>query len=73
MSIWSLVQERDWLLENIEHWNYSYTVKVEKDEAKKRTFLSIVTKQLLGGICDVIDRVTWYVALKALSVWYVTK
>ena len=25
---------------NIEHWNYSYTVKLEKDAAKKRTFLS---------------------------------
>jgi hypothetical protein len=53
---------------NIEHWHYSYTVKVDKDTAKKRTFLSIVTKQLLDGICDVIDRITWYVGLTALSI-----
>lgn len=52
---------------NIEHWHYSYTVKVDKDTAKKRTFLSIVTKQLLDGICEVIDRITWYVGLTALS------
>ena len=52
---------------NIEHWHYSYTVKVDKDTAKKRTFLSIVTKQLLDGICDAIDRITWYVGLTALS------
>ena len=53
---------------NIEHWHYSYTVKVNKDTAKKRTFLSIVTKQLLDGICDAIDRITWYIGLTALSV-----
>ena len=53
---------------NIEHWHYSYTVKVEKDEAKKRIFLSIVTKQLLDGICKTIDRITWYVGMEALSV-----
>ena len=52
---------------NIEHWHYSYTVRVDKDTAKKRTFLSIVTKQLLDGICDAIDRITWYVGLTALS------
>jgi len=52
---------------NIEHWHYSYTVKVDKDTAKKRTFLSIVTNQLLDGICDAIDRITWYVGLTALS------
>lgn len=52
---------------NIEHWHYSYTVKVDKDTAKKRTFLSIVTKQLLDGICDAIDRITWYIGLTALS------
>ena len=52
---------------NIEHWHYFYTVKVDKDTAKKRTFLSIVTKQLLDGICDVIDRITWYIGLTALS------
>jgi hypothetical protein len=52
---------------DIAHWHYSYTVKVDKDTAKKRTFLSIVTKQLLDGICDVIDRITWYVGLTALS------
>ena len=54
--------------ENIEHWYYSYTVKVDKDEAKKRIFLSIVTKQLLDGICKIIDRITWYVEIKALSI-----
>ena len=53
---------------NIEHWHYSYTVKVDKDTAKKRTFLSIVTKQLLNGISEAIDRITWYVGMKALSV-----
>ena len=53
---------------NIEHWHYSYTVKVNKDTAKKRTFLSIFTKQLLDGLCKTIDRITWYVGLKALSV-----
>ena len=53
---------------NIEHWHYSYTVKVDKDTAKKLTFLSIVTNQLLDGICDAIDRITWYVGLTALSV-----
>ena len=53
---------------NIEHWHYSYTVKVDKDVAKKRTFFSIITKQLLEGICDAIDRITWYVGLTALSV-----
>ena len=53
---------------NIEHWYYSYTFKVDKDTANKRTFLSIVTKQLLDGIRDVIDRTTWYVGLSALSV-----
>ena len=52
---------------NIEHWHYSYTVKVDKDTAKKLTFLSIVTKQLLDGICEVIDRITWYIGLTALS------
>ena len=52
---------------NTEHWHYSYTVKVDKDTAKKRTFLSIVTKQLLDGICDAIERITWYVGLTALS------
>jgi len=52
---------------NIEHWHYSYTVKVDKDTAKKRTFLSIVTKQLLDVICEVIDRITWYIGLTALS------
>ena len=51
----------------VEHWHYSYTVKVDKDTAKKRTFLSIVTKQLLDGICDAIDRITWYIGLTALS------
>lgn len=59
--------------ENIEHWYYSYTVKVDKDTAKKRIFLSIVTKQLLDGICKTIDRITWYVGMKALSVWDVAK
>ena len=53
---------------NIEYWHYSYTVKVDKDTAKKRTFLSIVTNQLLDGICDAIERITWYIGLKALSV-----
>lgn len=53
---------------NIEHWHYSYTVKVDKDTAKKQTFLSIVTKQLLDGICNAIDRITWYIGLTALSV-----
>ena len=52
---------------NIEHWHYSYTVRVDKDTAKKRTFLSIVTKQLLDGLFRVIDRITWYVGLTALS------
>ena len=52
---------------NIEHWHYSYTVKVDEDTAKKRTFLSIVTKQLLNGISEAIDRITWYVGLTALS------
>ena len=52
----------------IKHWHYSYTVKVDKDTSKKRTFLSIVTKQLLDGICNAIDRITWYVGLTALSV-----
>ena len=53
--------------ENIENWHYSYTVKVDEDTAKKRTFLSIVTKQLLDGICEAIERITWYVGLTALS------
>lgn len=53
--------------DNVEHWYYSYTVKVGKDAAKKRKFLSIITKQLLEGICDAIDRITWYVGLTALS------
>jgi hypothetical protein len=52
---------------DITNWHYSYTVKVDKDTAKKRTFLSIVTKQLLDGICNDIDRITWYVGLTALS------
>ena len=52
----------------IKHWHYSYTVKVDKDTAKKRTFLSIVTTQLLDGICNAIDRITWYIGLTALSV-----
>ena len=52
---------------SVEHWHYSYTVKVDKDTSKKRTFLSIVTKQLLDGICEVIDRITWYIGLTALS------
>lgn len=53
---------------HIEHWHYSYTVKVDKDITKKRTFLSIVTKQLLDGLFKAIDRITWYVGLEALSV-----
>lgn len=53
---------------HIEHWHYSYTVKIDKDMAKKRSFLSKITKQLLEGICEVIDRITWYVGMKALSV-----
>lgn len=52
---------------NIEHWHYFYTVRVDKDTTKKKTFLSIVTKQLLDGICKVIERITWYVGMKALS------
>ena len=52
---------------NIKNWHYSYTVKLDKETAKKRTFLSIVTQQLLDGICKVIERVTWYVGMKALS------
>ena len=53
---------------NIEHWYYSYTVKIDEETAKKKTCLSIVTKQLFDGIRDVIDRTTWYVGLSALSV-----
>ena len=53
---------------NIDHWHYSYTAKIDKDTANKRTFLSIVTKQLLDGTCEVIYRITWYVELTALSV-----
>lgn len=52
---------------NIKNWHYSYTVKLDKETAKKRTFLSIVTQQLLDGICKVIERVTWYVGMEALS------
>lgn len=52
---------------NIEYWHYSYTFKIDKETAKKKTFLSIVTIQLLEGICEVIERVTWYVGMKALS------
>ena len=54
--------------DHIEHWHYSYTVKVDKDTAKKRTFLSIVTKQLLDRLFKAIERITWYVGLEALSV-----
>ena len=53
---------------NIEHWHYSYIFKIDKETAKKKTFLSIVTIQLLEGICEVIEHVTWYVGMKALSV-----
>ena len=53
---------------NIEHWHYTYTAKIDADTAKKKTFLSIVTKRLLDGICVVIDRVTWYIGIEALSV-----
>jgi hypothetical protein len=53
--------------DNVEHWHYSYTVKVDKDKAKKRAFLSIIIKQLIDGICDAIDRITWYVGMEALS------
>ena len=52
----------------IEHWHYSYTVKVDKETAKKRTFLSIVVKNLLDGLCKAIDRITWYIGMTALSV-----
>ena len=52
---------------NIEHWHYSYTVRVDKDAAKKRRFLSIVRKQLLEGLFKAIDLITWYVGLTALS------
>jgi len=52
----------------IEHWHYSYTVKVDKETAKKRTFLSIVVKNLLDGLCKAIDRITWYIGMNALSV-----
>ena len=51
---------------NVEHWHYSYSVKVDKN--KKKTFLSMVTKQLLDGICEAIDRITWYIGMTALSV-----
>lgn len=53
---------------SIEHWHYSYTAKIDADTAKKKTFLSIVTKRLLDGICVVIDRVTWYIGIEPLSV-----
>lgn len=53
---------------NAEHWHYSYSVKVDKDKSKKKTFLNLITKQLLDGICEVIDLITWYVGLRALSV-----
>lgn len=52
----------------IENWHYSYTFNIDKETAKKRTFLSIVTKQLLDGLFKAIDRITWYVGLEALSV-----
>lgn len=54
--------------DNVEHWHYSYTVKVDKDKSKKKTFLSMITKQLLDGICEAIDRITWYIGMTALSV-----
>ena len=53
---------------SVESWHYSYTFNVDQDTAKKRTFLSIVTKQLLDGLFKAIDRITWYVGLEALSV-----
>lgn len=51
----------------VEHWYYSHTVKVDKETAGKRNFLSIVTQQLLEGLFAAIDRITWYSGLKALS------
>lgn len=53
---------------NVEHWHYSYSVTVAKDKPKKKTFLSMVTKQLLDGICEAIDRITWYIGMTALSI-----
>jgi hypothetical protein len=54
--------------ENIDHWHYAYAIKVNEDIAKKRTCSSIITKQLLDGICKAIDRITWYIGMTALSV-----
>lgn len=52
---------------NIENWHYSHSVKVDKDMAKKKNFLSLVTKQLIDGLLDAIERVTWYCGLTALA------
>lgn len=51
----------------VDHWHYSYSLKVDKALAKKRTFLSIVTRQLIEGLNDAIDRITWYSGLTALA------
>lgn len=53
--------------DNVEHWHYSYTFKIDKDTDKKRTSLNIITKQLLDGICDAIERITWYIGMDVLS------
>lgn len=51
----------------VEHWHYSYLVKVDKDTAKKKNFLSLITKQLIDGLCKAIERITWYSGLTVLA------
>lgn len=52
----------------VEHWHYSYLVKVDKDIAKKKNFLSVVTNQLIDGLCKAIERITWYSGLTPITV-----
>ena len=53
---------------NIENWHYSYSAKLDKKTAEKKTCASIMTKRLIDGIFAEIENVTWYVGLKPLSV-----
>jgi len=53
--------------DNIEHWHYSHSVKVDETTAKKKTVVNIITTKLIEGLNDQIERTTWYVGLDAIA------
>ena len=53
--------------ENIDHWHYSHSIKVDEATAKKNTVVHIIATKLIEGLNDHIDRTTWYIGLDAIA------